>query len=259
MTRWLRIAGVLAIAPFAGCGSAVPVLPPGPPPASAQQSLVYAAVGASETVGVGGGQGLEPARTAWPEVFYNDALSPATTFYNFGVAGATAADALADQVPRAVAVAPDVVTVWLNVNDILHGVPVATYRAQLDAVVDRLRRGGTATVLVATVPVLDSLPAYAKCRDQSSAQSAACPLGNLHVPAPAQLDALVDGYNAAIAAVAAARGAVVVDLHAEGDVATHHPDWISGDGFHPSEAGYAVIGGLFVAAYRAHQALRETR
>jgi lysophospholipase L1-like esterase len=71
------------------------------------------------------------------------------------------------------------------------------------------------------------------------------------VPAPDQLNAAVDAYNAAIARVAQREGAVVVDLHSQGEVPDQHPDWVSADGFHPDAAGYAQIAARFASAYSA--------
>jgi lysophospholipase L1-like esterase len=71
------------------------------------------------------------------------------------------------------------------------------------------------------------------------------------VPPPDQLNAMVDAYNAAIARVVQREGAVLVDLHAAGEVADQHPNWVSADGFHPNAAGYAQIAAQFAAAYRS--------
>ena len=57
-------------------------------------------------------------------------------------------------------------------------------------------------------------------------------------------------YNAAISDAAKQEGATLVDLHLNGTQIGQHPEWISADGFHPSEQGYAVIAKLFEDAYR---------
>jgi lysophospholipase L1-like esterase len=54
---------------------------------------------------------------------------------------------------------------------------------------------------------------------------------------------VVAAYNAVIARVAAASGAVLVDLSGERDVA----GLTSGDGFHPSTAGHRRIAQEFAA------------
>jgi len=199
---------------------------------------VYVAVGASETVGVGADH---PATEAWPTVFARTALPKGSRYVNVGISGATVQEALAKELPRALKERPTVVTVWLNVNDMLAFVTRDRYQGQLQDLVHQLRQGGRARVLVANVPPLDRLPAYTSR------------FGAL-VPASV-VDTAVDGYDAAIAAVVAAEGAELVDLHAAGlaerAAGTEGRD-ISGDGFHPSTAGHAVVAARFAAVYRSH-------
>ncbi|TMD86438.1 MAG: SGNH/GDSL hydrolase family protein, partial [Chloroflexi bacterium] len=92
------------------------------PSASAPVPVVYAAIGASETYGIGA---TDRYRQAWPQVFFNDVLPRSAVLYNFGIPGATTAQALQDEVPAAIAAHPTVVTVWLNVNDLIRGVSAA--------------------------------------------------------------------------------------------------------------------------------------
>jgi lysophospholipase L1-like esterase len=241
------LATLLATACTASRTAATPKPTPSTPP------LVYVAVGASESVGVGA---IDTHRNAWTQVFFRTALPRSAVFVNMAVPGSTVAEALAAQVPEAVALSPDVVTVWLNVNDILHGVTPALYEADLTRLVTALRRGGATKVLVANTPPLDDLPAYRACLPGATApQGAPCPVSGAlagAVPAPATLNAVVDAYNAAIARVAAATGAVLVDLHAAGLTARQNgteASLVSSDGFHPSDAGHALVAKTFAAAY----------
>ena len=120
---------------------------------------MYVAVGASETVGVGADR---PTAQAWPRVLHDTALRDAR-YVNVGVSGSTVSEALSEQLPRALAADPDVVTVWLAVNDITHLVPVEAYEQQLRTLVHALRRDGRTEVLVANVPQVQDLPAYRAC------------------------------------------------------------------------------------------------
>ena len=210
-------------------------------------AVVDAAVGASETVGAGTDDAL---RDAWPQILYTTALRRGAVFYNFGIPGATVAQALDEEVPAALAVRPDLVTVWLNVNDLIQGVPPALYEEQLGRLIHALRRGGAARVLVANTPWLDRLPAYLACLPDATPTGADCLLAGAAVPPPQQLDALVDAYNAAIDRVVAREGAVLVDLHSFGEVPALHPEDVSGDGFHPSDTGHRAIAAAFAAALR---------
>ena len=208
--------------------------------------VVYVAVGASETVGTGAEQGV---RQAWPQLLYNDALPPGAVYYNVGIPGATTQMAQRSALPEALAVHPTIVTVWLNVNDLLAGVAPDVYEAQLGTLVHALRQRGSARVLVANTPYLDRLPAVVKCLSASPPQGSQCPPG-IGTPTASELNARVDQYNAAIARMAQREGALLVDLHAQGEVADQHPDWISSDGFHPSELGYVAIAARFEAVLR---------
>ena len=231
-----QTAAVALMLVAAACSSSKPeVLPPadesGVPP-------VYVAVGASETTGAGSDQ---PLRDGWPRVLHRTALPSGAVFVNMGIPGATVAQAMAEEVEATVAARPDLVTVWLNVNDLVQGVTAPEYERQLDALVKALRWRVTTRVLVANTPPLDMLPAYQTGRILGA------------VPTPAAVNALVAEYNAAIARVAERQGALLVDLHAaamEARAAGTEAGLISRDGFHPSTAGHARIAEVFVEVLR---------
>jgi lysophospholipase L1-like esterase len=196
-------------------------------------------VGASETTGAGSDQ---PLRDGWPRIVHRTALPPGSVFVNMGIPGATVAQALAEEVDQALSARPNLVTVWLNVNDMNAGVPVADYERQLETLVNRLKSGRSVRVLVANTPPLDTLPAY----------RAGQILGA--VPSPERVQALVASYNEAIARVVQRQGAVLVDLHAVGMAARAagtEAQMVSRDGFHPSNAGHAAIAAAFAEALKA--------
>ena len=206
-------------------------------------AVVYVAIGASETAGVGT---RDPLRDAFPQQLFQR-LDQSALMYSFGLPGETTEGALRDELPGALAVRPTLATVWLNVDDLAAGVPVVDYEAQLDQIVGGLRGAG-ARVLIANTPHLDRLPAYSACRPNPPPGSPKCPLGSVALPPPDEVDGQVQAYNAAIARVAERNGATVVDLYAAGQVAVQHPEYVSSDGFHPSTAGAAAIAQTFAAA-----------
>jgi lysophospholipase L1-like esterase len=228
---------LLALATVACTPSRPAVLPPstaGPPP-------VYVAVGASETTGQGSDQ---PLRDGWPRVLHRTALSEGAVFVNMGIPGATVAQAVNEEMNQALAVRPNLVTVWLNVNDVIRGVSPADFESQLDTLVKALRAGGSIRVLVANTPPLDTLPAYRSGRLIPGAGA----------PSPEQLRQTVDDYNAATARVVQRQGALLVDLHAAGlaaQAAGTDASLVSRDGFHPSTAGHAAVAAAFADVLRA--------
>lgn len=209
------------------------------------QRVVYVAIGASDSVGIGADR---PAEQAWPEVLRRAHLPPDTAFTNLAAPGATVSGALAYQLPRALPLAPTLVTVWLNANDILAGVPPGTYEAQLRQLVAALRRGGATKVLVANTPPLERLPAYLACRRQGPRPPCRAAL----VVPPEVVRAVVAAYNAAIERVVSSEGAVLVDLHRESQAREAEGRWaqlISSDGFHPSTEGHRQVAEAFARAF----------
>lgn len=220
-----------------------PVTAPGGP------GPVYVSVGASETAGIGADQ---PLREGWPRVLFQTALPSTTSFVNMGIPGATVAQALRDELPMAVALRPSLVTVWLNVNDILAGVSVDRFEREMDTLLRSLGREGATRVLVANVPPLDRLPSYLACRPSPPPGSAPCRLPAAP-PAPAVVNGMVEDFNAATARLAERHGAHLVDLHALGSAARQagtDTALVSGDGFHPSTAGHAAVAGAFAEVLR---------
>ena len=208
-----------------------------PSDATAAAPEVYVAVGASETVGVGAD---DPVRQAWPRVLHDSAL-PAATYVNVGVSGGTVAGALTSQLPAALAAEPDVVTVWLAVNDLVAAVPVRAYERRLGRLVHRLRGGGSTEVLVGNVPDLWRLPAYRACQPGSQETGEPCLLPV--VPSEREVRDQVRRFNAAVRRVVAAEGARLVDLSRVDDLS----GLTSADGFHPSTAGHRRLAAAFAA------------
>jgi lysophospholipase L1-like esterase len=208
-----------------------------PPPADTGPAPVYVAVGASETTGVGSDQ---PLRDGWPRVLHRNAMPPGSVMINMGVPGTSVAQAIAEQVDATLAARPNLITVWLNVNDMTRGVPVADYERQLESLLRSLRRSVTTRILVANTPPLDQLPAYQAGR-------------LLGLPGPGVVNELVAQYNDAIARAAQRTGSLLVDVHAAGMAARAagtEATLISRDGFHPSTAGHAAIAEVFAKVLR---------
>lgn len=242
------LAGTAALAVVA-CGAETPgALHPAPSIPPAGRAEVYVALGASETVGAGLDDQPLRLREIWPQLFFNEALPRAATYYNLAISGITTGDALQRELPQALALHPTVATVFFTVDDLIQGVSLADYEANLDRIVHALRQGGRAVVLVANAPHISTLPAYRACLGGESS----CPLpSGVSVPPPATVDAAIDAYDAAVARVVAREGAVLVDVAAHAAEIAADPADVAPDGLHPSPQGHAALAALFVSAYRA--------
>jgi lysophospholipase L1-like esterase len=146
------------------------------------------------------------------------------------MSGSIASQAARDQVPAAVSLRPQLVTIWLSVNDLNASIDPQDYGVALRSVVEPLVQKTDARIFVGTVPDLRSVPAYAG-QDQAA------------------LLARINAYNAAIAAIALAfkDRVLPVDLFT-GSAALTSTITVSADGFHPSDDGYELIADRFTAA-----------
>jgi acyl-CoA thioesterase I len=189
----------------------------------------YVAIGASDTVGVGA---TDPATGSWPARVAK-LLPPGSAFVNVGVSGSIALQARTAQVPGAVAQRPTVVSIWLAVNDMNATIDPASFANDLGAIVDALVSGTEAKIFIGNVPDLRPVPAYAEADK-------------------AALFRLISAYNEVIAAIAAKHPgrAFVVDLFT-GSAPLVSTITVSGDGFHPSDAGYQLIADRFADAMRS--------
>src|SRR5919202_1991107 len=138
--------GVLLVLLCLGCSQ-----PASAPP----RPLTYVALGASDAVGVGA---THPESEGWVPRF-GASLGPNTRILNLGVSGSTLAQALREQLPPALDAHPDVVTVWLAVNDLNARTPLDRYMRDLDTLLGQLESLG-ARVLVGNVPDLAAVAAY---------------------------------------------------------------------------------------------------
>jgi acyl-CoA thioesterase-1 len=189
--------------------------------AQAPRPLTYVAIGASDAVGVGA---RDPETEGWVPRF-GVRLGGNVRVVNLGVSGSTLGQALDEQVGPALDAHPDVVTVWLAVNDLNARVPLEQYAAQLDELLTELD-GAHARVLVGNVPDLGRLAAYRGID-------------------PAPLQAEVDSWNEVIASTTERHGATLVDLYAHWQEVAEHPEYLSADGFHPSSEGYQALAEVF--------------
>lgn len=191
----------------------------------AEGALIYVAIGASDVVGEGAD---DPGTEAWPVVIF-DRLPAGSVIHRLGVSGTTAEEAIAEQLPAAEDIQPNLVTVWLAINDIRSQVPLESYRKHLDEIVRRLAATG-AHVFVGNVPDLRGIPELAESYNAE------------------QLKAFSSEWNDTISEVVLANGAHLVDLQeaSEGMDEEDMHVLISEDRFHPSTLGHLALAEIFL-------------
>lgn len=198
--------------------------------AATPRTITYVAIGASDAFGVGTD---DPATDSWPNVLANK-LGDNVHLVNLGIPGELAGQAIQNELPIALDAHPNLVTVWLAVNDLAGDIPLGTYQQQLTSLLASLRQRTDAHIFVANLPDLSALPAFSQYD-------------------PAVLRARIQQWNAVIAASAASYGAVLVDLYGFGAEIAAHPEYIAPDGLHPSTLGAIQLAEVFaLAIQRAH-------
>lgn len=179
-------------------------------------SVSYVALGDSTAVGVGAARGGGyPERLA--SRLRREGLSVGLT--NLGVSGATVRDLVQGQLKRAVATQPTLVTLGVGTNDVWRGTTLEAFEEDLERVARRLEQTGAPVVLT------------------NIADMALAPVARL-VPS-ALYEGRIEPFNDAIARVSARHGLYLVDLYDYSRAyIPKHPEFFSGDGFHPSADGY---------------------
>jgi lysophospholipase L1-like esterase len=196
-------------------------------PASSQRDFTYVAIGASDAFGVGTD---DPAKDNWPTVLAH-LLGSDAHLINLGIPGETVAEARQTELPVALDAKPSLVTVWLGVNDIVQSISVQEYEAQLEALLRKLQQQTHAHVFVGNIPDLSLLSFFAGF-DQPT------------------LQATISRWNAAIAQAVAATGASLVNLYVDWSELATHPEYIAGDGLHPSTEGAKRLAEVFFSHIR---------
>lgn len=214
------------------------------PTATVHPPAVYVALGASDAVGVGA---TNPNTKGYVPLLIAH-LPPHSQALNLGISGILLHDTLVQELPQAVAAQPTVMTVWLVGNDFKGCTPLAQYGADLDTLLGTLQSRTHAAVFVANTPDMSQLPYF----QEGAPGGTACVAGK----SPAQIRAMALAWNAVIDPIVARHGDVLVNLFVS-DLAAH-PDYVSQDGFHPSDAGYARLAAIFWAAIAADHAVPGT-
>jgi acyl-CoA thioesterase-1 len=141
---------------------------------------------------------------------------------NPAVDGFTTSDLIQHELAEVDRFRPDLVTILIGANDVVQGVPQATYRDRLGQIYGRVQALGlpAGRVLALSIPDFSVAPAAAR-------------FGK-----PVQLRARIDRFNQVAEKAAAAHGFDYLDLADLSRAGASRPGWISADGLHPADAQY---------------------
>ena len=200
-----------------------------------KSQITYVAIGASDTFGLGT---QDPYTENWPTDLAG-MIGPNVHLINLGVPGIRVHEALSLELPIAIDSHPDLVTIWLAVNDLADNVPVDSYSRDLDLMVSQLQASAPhALILVANIPDLTLLPYFAS-------------------PDPIALQNRIQAYNTAIGSVVQRHHVALVNLSLQNYNLSEHPEYISSDGLHPTDLGYQKLAELFYTTLQKAQGSRK--
>lgn len=180
--------------------------------------IVYVALGDSTGSGVGAIEGGYVARLFKRiKVHRQD-----SRLVNLCFSGATTADVISEQLEEGVRAAPNLVTLGIGINDIGHEVSVEKFAKNFEQILAELKSRTEAVIVITNIPDISSAPRIpAAIRDE--------------------YQQLIIEFNERLDQIAANHGTTVFDIYSY----THeqlplHPEYFSGDGFHPSDKGYEL-------------------
>ena len=201
---------------WVGCASEDPVSSESPP-AAWSPSFGYAAIGASDAVGVGA--------LPFTEGYVYKLADRISTrraevqLLNVGNYWATVSSLLSGEIPQVVSFDPDLATIWVGPNDLIFGRSAADFSADLSTLLQELHSSTTALLFLANLIDLTKAPRFRT------------------TPDPDVTSERIADYNASIRNAGATNGCTIVPL----SEIVLHDSLFSEDGFHPNNKGYLQI------------------
>ena len=192
----------------------------------------YVALGDSFT------SGLVTGEARWPDQVAQ-ALGPGVRYENLAWVGATSADVEGSQLPRAISLEPDLVTLICGANDVLESVrpDASAYAERLGRMYARLRaERPSAVLLTATYP---DLSRFLDLRPRTRTR----------------VEEGMRRFNDACRGVAERHGVALLDGFR--DPAASERGTYADDGFHPSPEGHRRAAAAFLRALRTRFRLTE--
>jgi acyl-CoA thioesterase-1 len=211
----------LLIIKYSGTPVAIPAIPREITKFGSEESapLTYVVMGDSTAVGQGGdyekGIALSTAHLL--------AERHLVTFQNVSISGARLRDVQRQQVPRAIALKPDVVLVSVGANDVTHLTSLHTVQVTINTIIDSLRTANPNVKIVLTgAPQMGSVPRFPE------------PVASI---ARARTNSVNSEFEKMAAEKHVTFGYIARDT---GPIFDGHPELFAADKFHPTTAGYQV-------------------
>lgn len=190
--------------------SGVSAMKPGP--------IVYVAFGDSTGAGVGARNGGYVAR-----LFERlEGSRPGSELLNFCISGATTEDVLRRQLQTGIGSSPDLITLGIGINDIGHGFTIEQFAKNYEEILSTLKEKTKATIVVTNIPDVSSAP---------------------RIPASmrAEYQRQIERFNTRLEEIARRHEVTIFDVFTiTRRELPSHPEYFSGDGFHPSDEGYEL-------------------
>lgn len=184
------------------------------------KSFVYVAIGDSSVEGVG----ASTSDRSYPGIIHQHLklAHKDIDYNNLGKSGARIKDVLDKQLPKTLDLAPQLITISIGANDILHGTPFKEFEKDLHKLLSTLKKQTAAEIVISTIPDLTAAPAIPK-----------------HLRFASKV--FLRRINSIIRKQAKKSQVKLVDVYESSRIYTqHYPEVISSDGLHPSDFGYVI-------------------
>lgn len=192
--------------------------------------FVYVALGDSTTEGVG----ASTPQKSFPALVHAAIRQEfkKAKYYNLGKRGARVSDVLSEQAEVAIGLRPNLITISVGANDIRGRVGSKKFREDLSNLIAKLKTETNGTIVVNNIPDFTSLP-------------------SLHLIIRLWAKISLSRFNLIIREQAKKYRVAFVDLHTQSKLfSKNYPEFVSADGFHPSDSGYALWANSLISRIR---------
>jgi lysophospholipase L1-like esterase len=189
-------------------------------PQKHRQRFVYVAIGDSSVEGVGASHHTK----SYPSLVFEKIKQshPQGEYHNLGKSGDRIKHVVKNQLPQVLELKPNLITISIGVNDIRGHIKLSQYEKDLTYLIEILQRKTDAKIIINNIPDFSSLPTLP-----------------IYIRIASKI--LIHRFNKSIEKISDNFGLTLVDIFKVSR--QFYKQWrnlISSDGYHPSDAGYAL-------------------